>query len=110
MGTVFRGRWNGRDVAIKQLNERSNKTAKAMGSVIAEEVLVQNGLSHRNIVQMFGFSKKANQFLIVSELMDKSLDSFLYPVDDDGEDMPCVLTLEEKSSLRKKFVGKLKPI
>ena len=93
---MFRGRWNGRDVAIKQLNERSNKTAKAMGSVIAEEVLVQNGLSHRNIVQMFGFSKKANQFLIVSELMDKSLDSFLYPVDDDGEDMPCVLTLEEK--------------
>ena len=74
-----------------------------MGSVIAEEVLVQNGLSHRNIVQMFGFSKKANQFLIVSELMDKSLDSFLYPVDDDGEHMPCVLTLEEKKFIAKEI-------
>ena len=29
---MFRGRWNERDVAIKQLNERSNKTAKAMAA------------------------------------------------------------------------------
>ena len=35
--------------------------------------------------------------------MDKSLDSYLYPVDDDGEDMPCVLTLEEKKFIAKEI-------
>ena len=95
MGVVFKAQWNGKEVAVKQLHERSNKTFHAMGSVIAEEVLVQNGLNHRNIVQMFGFAKTANKFMIVTELMHSSLDAFLYPVDGEGDTKSCELTLEE---------------
>ena len=53
---------------------------KAMCSVIAEEVTI------------FGFVKRQTEFWIEAELMDKSLDSFLYPVDKEGEDVECSLT------------------
>ena len=96
MGVVYRATWRDRHVALKKLEEKSNKTVKAMGSVIAEEVLVQHGLVHVNVVTMFGFVKRQTEFWIVTELMDKSLDAFLYPVDEEGEEGECSLTQSEK--------------
>ncbi|KAG6511291.1 L-type lectin-domain containing receptor kinase IX.1-like [Zingiber officinale] len=75
-GSVYRGRLNGEDVAIKRLSKEGNQGKKEYIS----EVTIISRLRHRNLVQLLGWCHdRGGEFLLVYEFMHNgSLDSHLH--------------------------------
>lgn len=89
---MFKGTWRGMDVAIKECEANSNPQAKQIADMMEKEIKIHVNLSHKNVLPMFGYSRKGKEVLLVAQLMDGALDSILYP-----EDSKCKLKKREKS-------------
>ena len=76
---VFRGVWMNADVAVKEIETPSSKAAMLVTKVLNGEVQVHATLHHKNILPMFGYATDKNNLLVVTELLDCSLESKLYP-------------------------------
>ena len=76
---VFRGVWMNADVAVKEIETPSSKAAMLVTKVLNGEVQVHATLHHKNILPMFGYATNKNNLLVVTELLDCSLESKLYP-------------------------------
>lgn len=74
-GSVYKGRLNGVDVAIKRVSKDGKQGKKEYIS----EVTIISRLRHRNLVQLLGWCHDRGEFLLVYEFMPNgSLDSHLY--------------------------------
>ncbi|XP_042413085.1 L-type lectin-domain containing receptor kinase IX.1-like [Zingiber officinale] len=74
-GSVYKGRLNGVDVAIKRVSKDGKQGKKEYIS----EVTIISRLRHRNLVQLLGWCHDGGEFLLVYEFMPNgSLDSHLY--------------------------------
>ena len=82
-GVVYKGKWAGTEVAVKQINLRN---AKRIRPVLEMEVKVHNMVWHPNIVQIMAVSFLKNSVLLVSELIDgRNLEELIFAdvVDDE---------------------------
>ena len=67
------------DVVVKEIETPSSKAAMLVTKVLNGEVQVHATLHHKNILPMFGYATNKNNLLVVTELLDCSLESKLYP-------------------------------
>ena len=98
MAKVFREHGEKLTFAIKKHESSTSKQAIQMAKLMEAEIEIQQNLSHVNILPMFGYTKKGKEVLLVSELMDMSLDAVLYP--DAG---PCPLTAPTQHFISKEM-------
>ena len=91
MARVYRGTWCGMEVAIKQCEADTNRQAQQMADMMDGEIRIHVGLSHVNVLPMFGYARSGRDVMLVAELMDNALDKVLYP-----EEGRCTLTKKQK--------------
>ncbi|CAL9243467.1 unnamed protein product [Arabidopsis halleri] len=74
-GMVFKGKWQGRDIAVKRVSEKSHQGKQEF---IAEITTIGN-LNHRNLVKLLGWCYERKEYLLVYEYMPNgSLDKYLF--------------------------------
>ncbi len=59
-GTVFKGKWKGKDVALKEFKDGS------MEAAVVEEISILQLLNHPNIVQFYGVTKKIDGTILMA--------------------------------------------
>jgi len=65
---VFKGRWRGRDVAIKRLLSKKHRVSQTKQEVaFVREIDVVAQANHDNLVKFFGFHFDAQPFLLITE-------------------------------------------
>ncbi|KAL1196899.1 putative L-type lectin-domain containing receptor kinase S.5 [Cardamine amara subsp. amara] len=73
-GMVFKGKWEGRDIAVKRVSEKSRQGKQEFIS----EITTIGNLNHRNLVKLLGWCYERKEFLLVYEYMPNgSLDKYL---------------------------------
>ncbi|CAN8237118.1 unnamed protein product [Cochlearia groenlandica] len=73
-GMVFKGKWDGRDIAVKRVSEKSRQGKQEFIS----EIRTIGNLNHRNLVKLLGWCYERKEFLLVYEYMPNgSLDRYL---------------------------------
>ncbi|KAL1196900.1 putative L-type lectin-domain containing receptor kinase S.5 [Cardamine amara subsp. amara] len=73
-GMVFRGKWEGIDIAVKRVSEKSRQGKQEFIS----EITTIGNLNHRNLVKLLGWCYERKEFLLVYEYMPNgSLDRYL---------------------------------
>lgn len=78
-GTVYKGKWLGTDVAIKQIKIRN---AARLKTTVNQEVQVHSLATHPNIVQLMAISYAKNEIYLISELIQgQNLEDLIF---DDG--------------------------
>ncbi|KAE8704642.1 putative L-type lectin-domain containing receptor kinase S.5 [Hibiscus syriacus] len=74
-GTVYKGSWMNKDVAIKKVSKKSNQGKQEF---IAEVTTIGN-LNHKNLVKLIGWCYERSELLLVYEYMPNgSLDKFIF--------------------------------
>ncbi|XP_002734111.2 uncharacterized protein LOC100374872 [Saccoglossus kowalevskii] len=75
-GIVYRGKWLGTDVAIKEIKGRN---VKLLQGSIKREVQIHSRIRHPNIVQLMATAVEKNTMIIVSEYIDgPNMDDLLF--------------------------------
>lgn len=74
-GTVYKGNWRHKDVAVKRV---SKKSVQGKQEFVAEVTTIGN-LNHRNLVKLIGWCYERRELLLVYEYMPNgSLDKFIF--------------------------------
>ncbi|GMJ02294.1 L-type lectin receptor kinase S.5 [Hibiscus trionum] len=74
-GTVYKGSWRNKDVAIKRVSKKSNQGKQEF---VAEVTTIGN-LNHKNLVKLIGWCYERRELLLVYEYMPNgSLDKFIF--------------------------------
>ncbi|XP_010452614.1 PREDICTED: probable L-type lectin-domain containing receptor kinase S.5 [Camelina sativa] len=74
-GMVFKGKWQGRDIAVKRVSEKSHQGKQEFIS----EITTIGNLNHRNLVKLLGWCYERKEYLLVYEFMPNgSLDRYLF--------------------------------
>ncbi|TYJ50438.1 hypothetical protein E1A91_A01G206600v1 [Gossypium mustelinum] len=74
-GTVYKGSWGNKDVAVKRVSKKSNQGKQEF---IAEVTTIGN-LNHKNLVKLIGWCYERRELLLVYEYMPNgSLDKFIF--------------------------------
>lgn len=74
-GMVFKGKWEGRDIAVKRVSEKSHQGKQEFIS----EITTIGNLNHRNLVKLLGWCYERKEFLLVYEYMPNgSLDRYIF--------------------------------
>ncbi|CAN8298467.1 unnamed protein product [Cochlearia groenlandica] len=74
-GMVFKGKWEGRDIAVKRVSEKSHQGKQEFIS----EITTIGNLNHRNLVKLLGWCYERKEYLLVYEYMPNgSLDKYLF--------------------------------
>ncbi|KAE8690308.1 putative L-type lectin-domain containing receptor kinase S.5 [Hibiscus syriacus] len=74
-GTVYKGSWMNKDIAIKKVSKKSNQGKQEF---IAEVTTIGN-LNHKNLVKLIGWCYERSELLLVYEYMPNgSLDKFIF--------------------------------
>ncbi|ESQ40602.1 hypothetical protein EUTSA_v10012919mg [Eutrema salsugineum] len=74
-GMVFKGKWEGRDIAVKRVSEKSHQGKQEFIS----EITTIGNLNHRNLVKLLGWCYERKEYLLVYEYMPNgSLDRYLF--------------------------------
>lgn len=77
-GMVFKGKWKGRDIAVKRVSEKSHQGKQEFIS----EITTIGNLNHRNLVKLLGWCYERKEYLLVYEYMPNgSLDRYLFLAD-----------------------------
>uniref|UniRef100_A0A1J3DJW7 non-specific serine/threonine protein kinase n=1 Tax=Noccaea caerulescens TaxID=107243 RepID=A0A1J3DJW7_NOCCA len=73
-GTVFKGKWEDRDIAVKRVSEKSHQGKQEFIS----EITTIGNLNHRNLVKLLGWCYERKEYLLVYDYMPNgSLDKYL---------------------------------
>ncbi|CAN7141669.1 unnamed protein product [Brassica rapa subsp. narinosa] len=74
-GMVFKGKWEGRDIAVKRVSEKSHQGKQEFIS----EITTIGSLNHRNLVKLLGWCYERKEYLLVYEYMPNgSLDKYIF--------------------------------
>ncbi|MBA0850091.1 hypothetical protein Goshw_025077, partial [Gossypium schwendimanii] len=74
-GTVYKGSWGNKDVAVKRVSKKSNQGKQEF---IAEVTTIGN-LNHKNLVKLIGWCYERRELLLVYEYMPNgSLDKYIF--------------------------------
>ncbi|TYJ50439.1 hypothetical protein E1A91_A01G206700v1 [Gossypium mustelinum] len=74
-GTVYKGSWGNKDVAVKRVSKKSNQGKQEF---MAEVTTIGN-LNHKNLVKLIGWCYERRELLLVYEYMPNgSLDKFIF--------------------------------
>ncbi|XP_053386658.1 probable serine/threonine-protein kinase DDB_G0267514 [Mercenaria mercenaria] len=93
-GTVYKGRWNGTKVAIKEIVMKRIEIAKPF---IDRELCVQSKLRHPNSVLLMAYALASDQLYLVSELIKGCiLDNCLFCNEENAMTMSVKLTVSLK--------------
>lgn len=92
---VYKGDWCGTIVALKETVLSSASFANAIKRQLVKEVHMHAELRHPNIITFFGISHTERSIMIVTELMDMSLDIVMFPT----TEAPAPITLNEIEKL-----------
>ena len=76
MASIYKGKFGGIDVCIKECFMPNAYAAKTTENIMASEAAIHVQLKHRNFKRMYGFYNFGN---ILSELIDCTLDQVLHP-------------------------------
>ncbi|CAL9234611.1 unnamed protein product [Arabidopsis halleri] len=77
-GMVFKGKWEGRDIAVKRVSEKSRQGKQEFIS----EIKTIGNLNHKNLVKLLGWCYERKEFLLVYEYMPNgSLDRYVFVED-----------------------------
>ena len=86
MANVFKGTYRDQRVAVKKCMMPGRRTKDVATNLMETEAKIHVTLSHDNVVRMYGYFYKGMALHIVAELMDRSLESVIYPDVDDQYD------------------------
>uniref|UniRef100_A0A1J3JTN8 non-specific serine/threonine protein kinase n=1 Tax=Noccaea caerulescens TaxID=107243 RepID=A0A1J3JTN8_NOCCA len=74
-GTVYKGKWEDRDIAVKRVSEKSHQGKQEFIS----EITTIGNLNHRNLVKLLGWCYERKEYLLVYDYMPNgSLDKYLF--------------------------------
>ncbi|XWS43244.1 hypothetical protein CRYUN_Cryun16bG0086200 [Craigia yunnanensis] len=74
-GTVYKGSWRNKDVAVKRVSKKSHQGKQEFMS----EVTTIGNLNHKNLVKLIGWCYEKRELLLVYEYMPNgSLDKFIF--------------------------------
>jgi serine/threonine protein kinase len=70
MGVVFKGKWRGLKVAVKEISTPGLQVEEELGALLAEAKIMSE-IRHPNVVQLFGVCLERDHLCILSELCEK---------------------------------------
>ena len=88
---VYKGKWQGTDVTLKENFLQSPQLTDAIHTQLLQEIALHSDLAHPNVVQFFGLCKLERSVVMVTELLHTSLANYTF-----NRDQLQTLTREDK--------------